>query len=362
MAPRISCLAVVAAGLLLASTRSAGIGDNCPSIWANNSDAVVFITSQGTMYNGTIETEHGTGFFVSEDGYLLTANHVVFERPANYQKVEISISTNVSGVPSTPASVVDTDPADDIALLKVQGHFRRVVIGSPSSSPVGAPVDVLGFTLGLPASIVPGIISSKPAANAWQTTAPINLGNSGSPIFSDGDGKVIGVATGGATQQRLPDGSTYLVEGVKYFAPLDVYDFPVGVGNPHAPLPPNRIAITKLPQFQAETARRGTPATINRAYHVSFEKTDHPVVLAPHSKEFVQIFEAQPGYRITKIDGIFPASANHESSPRAQITADGAQLEFRVTLTSGPLVDQYRAWYDATVLTQQAARGAAGNR
>ena len=356
MARRIrNTAACAAACLLLAWPGSGGVGDNCPTISANNTDAVVFITAKGTMYNGTVETEHGTGFFVTEDGYLLTANHVIFVRPSNYRTVEIEVSTSFTGTPSMRAAVVDVDAANDIALLKVQGHFRRVVLGNPAAAPVGAPVDVLGFMLGQPVSILPGIISSKPKKSAWQTTVPINLGASGSPVFSDADEKVIGIATGGATHYRLPDGSIYFIEGVKYFAPLDVYQFPVGVVATHAPLPVDRVAITSMPEFQAETPRRGAPESLTRAYHVSFEKTDHPVLLAPHSREFVETFNAQPGYRFAQILSTVPASANHESSPRATISEDRTRLEFRVTLTSGPLIDQYRGWYDATILTRQTA-------
>jgi V8-like Glu-specific endopeptidase len=336
--------AVVAALNLAVSARQS----NRPSVWANNFDAVFSIETTGHLYNGTTEQEFGTGFFIDEKGLALTAIHVVFANKENYKEVTVAVSLP-GRAGSSAAEIVHVDAANDIALLRVSGmqHGRRVTVGNPSTTPIGTDIDVIGYPLGLGESIVPGAISAKPRANAWQMSAPVNPGTSGAPVFDDELGTAIGLVTAGVTKITRPDGSSYWVEGIKYFVPLDIYS-PPGI---FADL--GRRPITDSDVLTTHEPPRAEPLVFTRGYHVSLEKADHPVLLAPHHHEFTEQLQAEPGYRITGVAGVSEISANHASPPRFSVSPDGHVLTVSVVLTSGPWVDRYRAWYDATILTRQ---------
>src|SRR4051812_35881551 len=62
-----------------------------PSIWGNNVDAVLYVETVAELFNGTRETETGTGFLISSDGLALTANHVTFANKDNYKSVTITV-------------------------------------------------------------------------------------------------------------------------------------------------------------------------------------------------------------------------------------------------------------------------------
>lgn len=357
--------AAVAAATIVLGARTT----NRPNIWNDNFDAVFAIEATGHLYNNTTESEAGTGFFVSDDGLALTANHVVLNSKDNYRSIDVSVRVPGSAS-AVPAEILDMDAKNDVALLRVTGVQlpRRVTLGTPSHSQIGGDIDVIGYPLTLGESIVAGSISAKPKANAWQMTAPVNPGTSGGPVFDDDDGTVIGLVTSGVTKVTQPDGSYYWVEGIKYFVPLDAYALPATVSIPDftqtqtfppPPPPPPLPGQNRQSQPITESVsrqnreHRGAPQEFTLGYHVSFEKTDHPVLFAPHARQYSADFQAEPGYRLTQIVGVSAISVNHASAPDLSLSPDGKTLTVRVTLTSGPAFDQYRAWYDATIVTRQ---------
>ena len=136
----------------------------------------------------------GSGFVISEDGYIVTNNHVI--EGADEIRVEF-----FSGKTLT-AELVGTDPATDIALLKVENDepLPHVTWGDSEAARVGEWVIAVGNPLGQGFSVSAGIISAKGRAlqgnfdDFIQTDAAINRGNSGGPLFNM-DGEVIGVNT-----------------------------------------------------------------------------------------------------------------------------------------------------------------------
>jgi serine protease Do len=136
----------------------------------------------------------GSGFVISEDGYIVTNNHVI--EGADEIRVEF-----FSGLELT-ARLVGTDPLTDIALLKVdhESPLPHVPWGDSESARVGDWVIAVGNPLGQGFSVSAGIISAKGRAlqgsydDYIQTDAAINRGNSGGPLFNM-DGEVIGVNT-----------------------------------------------------------------------------------------------------------------------------------------------------------------------
>ncbi|QYK43500.1 MAG: DegQ family serine endoprotease [Paracoccaceae bacterium] len=136
----------------------------------------------------------GSGFVISEDGYIVTNNHVI--EKADDIEIEFFSGTRLK------AKVVGTDPKTDIALLKVESDtpLAFVPFGNSDLMRVGDWVVAMGNPLGQGFSVSAGIVSARNRALSGtyddyiQTDAAINRGNSGGPLFNM-DGQVIGVNT-----------------------------------------------------------------------------------------------------------------------------------------------------------------------
>ncbi len=136
----------------------------------------------------------GSGFVISEDGYVVTNNHVI----EGADEITIEFFTGEELI----AKVVGTDPNTDIALLKVEAKtpLPFVNFGDSNAARVGDWVIAMGNPLGQGFSVSAGIVSARNRALSGtyddyiQTDAAINRGNSGGPLFNM-DGEVIGVNT-----------------------------------------------------------------------------------------------------------------------------------------------------------------------
>ncbi|WP_050520931.1 Do family serine endopeptidase [Pseudorhodobacter antarcticus] len=136
----------------------------------------------------------GSGFVISEDGFIVTNNHVIDK--ADEIEIEFFSGKKLS------AKLIGTDPKTDIALLKVESDtpLPFVPFGNSDLMRVGDWVIAMGNPLGQGFSVSAGIISARGRAlsgtydDYLQTDAAINRGNSGGPLFNM-DGQVIGVNT-----------------------------------------------------------------------------------------------------------------------------------------------------------------------
>ena len=134
----------------------------------------------------------GSGFIVSEDGYILTNNHVV--ESADQVTVRLHDRRQLT------ATVVGTDPRSDVAVLKVEADDLPVVtIGDSNELEVGEWVLAIGSPFGFDFSVTAGIVSATGRALPnesyvpfIQTDVAINPGNSGGPLFNL-NGEVIGI-------------------------------------------------------------------------------------------------------------------------------------------------------------------------
>ena len=145
----------------------------------------------------------GTGFFVSEDGMIVTNRHVVVDSSAEYTVV-------TSEGEEYPAEVLARDNVLDFAVLKVDGGgFTAANLGDSDEIKIGQTVIAIGNSLGeFSHSVSRGIISgmsrdivaggglggSEELTDIIQTDAAINFGNSGGPLI-DLNGRVIGINT-----------------------------------------------------------------------------------------------------------------------------------------------------------------------
>lgn len=136
----------------------------------------------------------GSGFVISEDGFVVTNNHVI----EGADEITIEFFTGLE----LKAEVIGTDPNTDIALLKVEAPSALpfVSFGDSNAARVGDWVLAMGNPLGQGFSVSAGIVSARNRALSGtyddyiQTDAAINRGNSGGPLFNM-DGEVIGVNT-----------------------------------------------------------------------------------------------------------------------------------------------------------------------
>ena len=132
----------------------------------------------------------GTGFFITEDGYLATCNHVV-------KGGKIFSVRNSAG--TFTARVVATDETNDVAILKVTGRFTPLVVNTNILA-LGQPAFTIGFpnidVQGLAPKYTDGKVSSlsgiRDDANEFQISVPVQPGNSGGPL-TDAGGNVIGI-------------------------------------------------------------------------------------------------------------------------------------------------------------------------
>ena len=188
------------------------------------SPATVSIYAVSTSDTAVTPVFSGTGFFVSEDGYIVTNQHVVADVD---EDSELSLIVDVPGyeIP-LDAVIVGTDIQTDIAVLKVQEQdepFSYVTLGDSDQLQVGELVVAIGNPLGrLEGTVTVGVVSALGRQinnNGYtmeliQTDASINSGNSGGPLINS-FGEVIGV-----TNAKMPTS-----EGLGFAIPIsDVRD------------------------------------------------------------------------------------------------------------------------------------------
>lgn len=135
----------------------------------------------------------GSGFIISEDGYIITNYHVI----ENAEVVNVVLFDNTEA----EADIIGGDEKTDIALIKIEPPFEldKVTFGDSDAIRVGDWVLAIGNPFGLGGSVTAGIVSAKsrdiaagPYDNFIQTDAAINQGSSGGPMFNT-KGEVIGI-------------------------------------------------------------------------------------------------------------------------------------------------------------------------
>ena len=145
----------------------------------------------------------GSGIIISEDGYIVTNNHVVSDGGAG---IADEISVTLHNKKSYKAKVIGRDPSSDIAVLKIEGTgFPYLLYGNSDNVKLGQWVLAVGYPLSLETTVTAGIISAKgrsiginsrqsqtPIESFIQTDAAVNQGNSGGALITT-DGQLIGI-------------------------------------------------------------------------------------------------------------------------------------------------------------------------
>ena len=190
-------------------------------VYAQNVNSVVGILNQGNRMSSS-----GSGFIISESGYVVSNYHVV--------EGAQTLSVITHDGKQYPAELVGYVASNDVSLLKIEAEgLTPVKIGSSDELVVGDQVAAIGNPLGeLTATLTVGYISSKDRTvvtgasnqytsnqyiNMMQTDAAINSGNSGGPLFNM-KGEVVGITT---AKYSGSSNSGASIEGIGFAIPID---------------------------------------------------------------------------------------------------------------------------------------------
>lgn len=161
----------------------------------------------------------GSGVIISDDGYIVTNNHVV----AGADKVTVTMSN----YKTYTAKVIAADPAYDLAVVKIDAtNLPFLLYGNSSSTKIGQWVLAVGYPLNLEATVTAGIISAKSrrlglnrdktggssmaVESFLQTDAAVNPGNSGGALINT-DGQLIGINSAIASETGYYSGYSYAI-------------------------------------------------------------------------------------------------------------------------------------------------------
>ncbi len=192
---------------------------NAAAVAAVGMDSVVEITTETMSRNNLIMGQYvttgaGSGVIISEDGYIVTNNHVI--------NGASKITVRTRDGKEFPASIVGFDERTDLAVIKVETNgLRAAEYSSSSSLVVGQRVLAIGNPLGeLGGTVTEGIISALDrevqiegqSMTLLQTDASVNPGNSGGGLF-DGSGKLVGIVNAKSSGSGI--------EGLGFAIPID---------------------------------------------------------------------------------------------------------------------------------------------
>ena len=195
-------------------------------IYASYVDSCVCISVTGMATNGWYQQPTagaGSGFIISEDGYIVTNYHVI--------DGATSIKVTLNNGDAYDAKLVGGEELNDVAVLKIDGvsGLKPVVLGDSDDLVVGEQVCTIGNALGtLSFSQTSGNVSSTGRSitmsdgtvmnNMIQTNCTINSGNSGGPLF-DSYGRVVGITS--AKLSNNGQSSQASIEGIGFAIPIN---------------------------------------------------------------------------------------------------------------------------------------------
>ena len=197
-------------------------------LYAANLASCVGITVSTQVVNifgqATTSAASGSGFVLTQDGYIVTNHHVIAEAAKD---PSVTIEVAFADGQKFPARLIGSARENDTAVIKIEAQgLTAVTLGDSEQLVVGEPVYAIGNPLGeLTYTLTDGIVSAKDrlistgqdvTLNMLQTNCAINPGNSGGPLF-DSYGNVIGITTAKYTQS----GSGVSAEGLSFAIPIN---------------------------------------------------------------------------------------------------------------------------------------------
>lgn len=295
------------------------------SIYSATAPGVVDITASGihTISNGfpsRSETATGTGFEIDSRGDILTAAHVV----AGASQITVRLENGIS----RSAKVLGADTSVDAAVLQVDPSgldLHPLPLGSSQALAVGDPLAVIGDPFGFNRSLSTGVVSALhrtiqapdgfTIADAIQTDAAIDPGNSGGPVLN-AQGKLVGITDQIATGGSGSDSFT----GVGFAVPIDdvmgeLSQLEHGVPTSHAYL-------------GVSLAETGAGAAL-----VSAVVANGPAASAGLRQG--DLVTAVDGKAIPDPNGLIAAIASHKPGDKLTLTVQRGSQQLTVTATLG---------------------------
>jgi S1-C subfamily serine protease len=315
--------------------------DNGPAVYASEAPGVMLIRAAGVKADGSMTAEVGTGFAISQSGYVLTASHVIPEG-AQYKTFIIGGTFGPATVDGKPYQLELVKRSDkyDVALLHIVAppHDLTVLRMRKSPPKPGEMLFVLGYPLGLPDThFLDGRVSDA-TTDAITTNALVDRGNSGGPVL-DTRGCVIGIVFG-----EISKSEGQPVNGVKFAVPT------ISLGE----FLPNDLG----PSQGAQQGVQGVDV-IHVSDTLSRIQTDHDLT-SDTVRSYHDVIAARSGFSIEAVEAVGHNSLNPPSLqfPTPVISPDRRSMSFDYNLLSGPVFDQRRGWIDMTVNTRQRRVGA----
>ncbi len=313
------------------SVRYTGDTLSAEDIYANSINSCVGVKTNVATQNifGQITSSaiSGSGFVISEDGYIITNYHVV--ETADERDLEIKVSF-INGDEYT-AKIVGSDEDNDIALIKIDAKgLSALPLYSGDDLRVGQTIYAIGNPLGqLTYSMTSGILSaldreiiveSNKSINVFQMDAAINSGSSGGPVLND-RGEVIGIAS--AKNGNIG------VEGICFAIPIksalnvinDIIDYGYVRGKPYFGITVNTVTESVAQYY-------------NLTVGAFIVEIDPDACAAKAGIETSDIITKIDDYDILSSSDVVSTAKKYKAGDTVHVTVfrDGEYLEFDVTL------------------------------
>lgn len=299
--------------------------------------SVIFVkVAKADGATGAVTEQHGTGFILNKEGYVLTAAHVVSGGPG--LQVDVRGAVGSREAPLEPMEVLHESSNFDVALIRFKDTSKRrspVILGDPWAQKDGDTIYIMGFPGTEEWFHSSGVLSGKGGPKgSWNTTAVLNPGMSGGPAFNT-KGAVVAMTWGGVP--------TAGVSGVNRVLPVNLLR--------------DALIYADLRRSMSTTASTSqlpyTPVNIQEIPYAIAETLTSLGGPQVATQTYTRIFNAKPGFKIVDYT-LVSRSENNADSPAVLLSPDGKQLSVRFSLSSGPASDQWRGWIDAEVQTRQA--------
>ena len=270
-------------------------------------------------------TGSGSGVIIREDGYIVTNNHVI----DGATKIEITLNSNQT----YPATLVGTDPATDVALLKIEANgLPFIPFGDSDKLRLGEWVIAIGSPYDLRSTITAGIVSAKGRSmpnytgeykieSFIQTDAAVNPGNSGGALV-DKAGNLVGINTAIISQTGSYTGYSFAVPSniVKKIV-YDLMDF----GSVKRAV----LGITMQP-IDDKIAKELKLSSLNGVYIVEVSKSGAADKAGVKAGDVLVAIDST---KITTPSSVQEAVSRFSPGDKAELTVirDGKELSLNVT-------------------------------
>lgn len=321
-------------------------------VYAKNVNSVVGITcdSSATVSGQTLRrTVTGSGFVISQDGYIVTNFHVV----ENAKTITVT-TQNGTGY---EAELIGRDNTADMALIKVDAaDLPAVTFGSSQELAIGDMVVAIGNPLSaLEATQTVGYISGKNrevttdsnVVNMLQTDAAINSGNSGGPLFNM-RGEVVGVTTAKYSGTTTSGAS---IEGLSFAIPIDDLKKSIDDLKSQGYVNSAYLGIRGMDVEAVAVDTYGLP----KGAYVETVEPDTPAAEAGiHPKDIIIALGSEP---VTGFNSLARALRSYQAgdSTTIRVYRSGSTMELPITLSQRPAETEaaampqegsYDDWYE----------------